>query len=185
MCIRDRVRTLAGRSAAAAKEIKALINESGARVADGGRLVDQAGASLGGIAASIQRVTDVVAEIALASKEQAAGIEQVSKAVTLMDDMTQQNAALVEQAAAASETIVGQVGSLSERVGRYDVGAAAMVANVADRPRVPRASAPVQVERRSVARPWAGRSKPAAAASRDAAPSRGAANSAAADWEEF
>ncbi len=96
------VRNLAGRSAAAAKEIKALIKDSVAKVEEGSRLVDDSGKTLAEIVGSVKKVTDIVAEIAAASREQSSGIEQVNKAVMEMDGTTQQNAALVQKAASAS-----------------------------------------------------------------------------------
>jgi methyl-accepting chemotaxis protein len=115
------VRNLAGRSATAAKEIKALILDSVSKVEQGSKLVDESGQVLGDIVLSVKKVTDIVAEIAAASREQSAGIEQVNKAVMLMDTSTQQNAALVEQAAAASRAIVEQTHALSELVARYRI----------------------------------------------------------------
>jgi methyl-accepting chemotaxis protein len=113
------VRNLAGRSASAAKEIKALIRDSVTRVQEGSRLVDESGTTLVEIQAAVKKVTDIVAEIAAASREQSAGIEQVNKAVMNMDQTTQQNAALVEQAAAASQSIVEQAQALDEMISGY------------------------------------------------------------------
>ena len=115
------VRSLAGRSATAAKEIKALIQDSVAKVADGTRLVDESGRTLTEIVASVKKVTHIVADIAAASREQSAGIEQVNTAIMRMDESTQQNAALVEQAAAASEAIVAQAHALNQVIARYSV----------------------------------------------------------------
>jgi methyl-accepting chemotaxis protein len=120
--VASEVRSLAGRSAAAAKEIKTLIQDSVTKVEDGSRLVGQSGKNLTEIVASVQKVTDIVGEISNASAEQAAGIEQVSRAVASMDESTQQNAALVEQAAAASESIVQQVRDLNTAVMSSDLG---------------------------------------------------------------
>ncbi|MER2513655.1 MAG: methyl-accepting chemotaxis protein [Nitrosomonas ureae] len=106
------VRKLAQRSADAAKEIKTLITDSVAKVEDGGKLVDKAGQTLKDIVVSIKKVSDIVAEIAAASREQAAGIEQVNKAILQMDQVTQQNAALVEQTAAASHSMGDQAQEL-------------------------------------------------------------------------
>jgi methyl-accepting chemotaxis protein len=114
--VASEVRSLAGRSAAAAKEIKELIQDSVAKIGDGSRLVEQSGKGLVEIVASVKKVTDIVGEISAASADQAAGIEQVGKAVASMDESTQQNAALVEQAAAASESIVQQVRDLNSSV---------------------------------------------------------------------
>jgi methyl-accepting chemotaxis protein len=115
------VRSLAGRSATAAKEIKALIQDSVAKIAEGGRLVDESGKTLTEIVAAVRKVTDIVAEIAAASREQSAGIEQVNKAIMKMDEGTQQNAGLVEEAAAASEAIVRQAHALSDMIAKYKV----------------------------------------------------------------
>jgi methyl-accepting chemotaxis protein len=116
------VRNLAGRSATAAKEIKALIVDSVAKVEEGSKLVDESGHTLEEIVTSVKKVTDIVAEIAAASREQSSGIEQVNKAVMQMDQTTQQNAALVEEAAAASQAIVEQAVTLSGMISFYDVG---------------------------------------------------------------
>jgi methyl-accepting chemotaxis protein len=110
------VRSLAHRSAAAAKEIKVLIDASVARVEDGARLVDQAGATMGDIVGSVKRVTDIIGEIAAATEEQTAGIGQINEAIAQMDQVTQQNAALVEQAASASGAMHEQAGHLLEAV---------------------------------------------------------------------
>jgi methyl-accepting chemotaxis protein len=117
--VASEVRSLAGRSATAAKEIKALIQDSVARVSEGSRLVDESGRTLEGIVGAVKKVTTIVAEIASASREQSIGIEQVNRAVIQMDETTQQNAALVEQAAASSEAIVEQVHSLNALIQRY------------------------------------------------------------------
>lgn len=113
------VRSLAQRSAAAAKEIKALINNSVEKVEDGNRLVETAGKTMEEVVTSIKRVTDIMNEISAASMEQSNGIEQVSKAVSQMDETTQQNAALVEQAAASAEALSGQASTLLEIVRRF------------------------------------------------------------------
>jgi methyl-accepting chemotaxis protein len=115
------VRNLAGRSATAAKEIKALIQDSVAKVDEGSKLVDESGKTLDEIVSAVKKVTDIVAEIAAASREQSSGIEQVNKAVMQMDQGTQQNAALVEQAAAASQSIVEQAQALGALIGRFNV----------------------------------------------------------------
>jgi methyl-accepting chemotaxis protein len=124
--VASEVRSLAGRSAAAAKEIKELIQDSVAKIGDGSRLVEQSGKGLTDIVASVKKVTDIVGEISAASAEQASGIEQVGKAVASMDESTQQNAALVEQAAAASESIVQQVRELNASVSDDGDGSASM-----------------------------------------------------------
>jgi methyl-accepting chemotaxis protein len=114
--VASEVRTLAQRSAAAAKEIKELIDDSVDKVGAGTKLVDEAGKTMQEIVASVKRVTDIMAEITAASQEQSAGIEQVSAAITQMDEVTQQNAALVEEAAAAAESMEEQAGNLAQAV---------------------------------------------------------------------
>ncbi|WBS05129.1 methyl-accepting chemotaxis protein [Pseudoduganella sp. SL102] len=114
--VASEVRNLAQRSAAAAREIKQLIGDSTEKVANGAALVAQAGATMAEIVSSVNRVTGIMGEITTASAEQTAGIEQINQAVGEMDSMTQQNAALVEQAAAASETMSEQAGKLAEAV---------------------------------------------------------------------
>lgn len=110
------VRNLAQRSAAAAKEIKTLIDDSVVKVVAGSKQVDQAGATMDEIVKAVKRVTDIMYEISSASNEQSAGIEQVNQAIIQMDDVTQQNAALVEQAAAAAEAMRLQAKELAETV---------------------------------------------------------------------
>ncbi|PTQ82370.1 methyl-accepting chemotaxis protein [Nitrosomonas ureae] len=119
------VRTLAQRSAAAAKEIKELISDSVAKVEDGTRLVDEAGATMDEIVTSVKRVTDIMSEISAASNEQSSGIEQVNQAVTQMDEVTQQNAALVEEAAAAAESMNDQAQALTQAVSVFKVSGGA------------------------------------------------------------
>lgn len=108
------VRSLAQRSASAAKEIKTLINDSVEKVERGSHLVDQAGQTMGEIVTSVQRVTHIMTEINAASQEQSAGIGEVSLAINQMDEMTQQNSALVEEAAAAAESLKEQAANLAQ-----------------------------------------------------------------------
>jgi methyl-accepting chemotaxis protein len=115
------VRNLASRSATAAKQIKDLIQDSVKKVEDGSVLVTQSGETLHTIVTSVKKVSDIVAEIAAASRDQSAGIEQVSKAVMQMDEMTQENAALVEQATAASQSMAGQARNLNAIMAGYRV----------------------------------------------------------------
>jgi methyl-accepting chemotaxis protein len=117
--VASEVRTLAQRSAAAAKEIKGLIDDSVGKVNDGSALVHKAGGTMGEIVASVQRVTDIMAEISAASQEQSAGIEQVNQTVVQMDETTQQNAALVEEATAAARAMEDQAVQLGEAVARF------------------------------------------------------------------
>jgi methyl-accepting chemotaxis protein len=114
--VASEVRSLAQRSASAAKEIKELINDSVEKVDDGSRLVEQAGNTMQEVVSSVRRVTDIVAEISAASAEQTSGIEQINLAITQMDQVTQQNAALVEEAAAAAASMQNQAGQLMQMV---------------------------------------------------------------------
>jgi methyl-accepting chemotaxis protein len=116
------VRTLAGRSATAAKEIKDLIKDSVKKVEDGSVYVTRSGQTLEQIVASVKKVSDIVAEIAAASREQSAGIGQVNQAVLQMDELTQQNAALVEQATSASQAMAHEAHALHEMMGAYRLG---------------------------------------------------------------
>ncbi len=117
------VRSLAQRSATAAKEIKQLIGASVERVHNGSTLVEQAGSTMGEIVQAVQRVTDIMGEIAAASEEQSSGIAQVGRAVTQMDEVTQQNAALVEQAAVSAASLQDQAARLRDTVGAFRIGA--------------------------------------------------------------
>ncbi|MFP5410828.1 MAG: methyl-accepting chemotaxis protein [Gammaproteobacteria bacterium] len=151
--VASEVRNLAQRSAAAAKEIKALIEDSVGKVDAGGQLVDEAGAAMKEIVASVRRVTDIMSEIAAASQEQSSGIEQVNQAVTQMDDITQQNAALVEEAAASSESLQAHALKLAELVDAFTLvqGGIGRVAPVVPHRRVVRkalAVEPAQAVRR-------------------------------------
>jgi methyl-accepting chemotaxis protein len=123
--VASEVRNLAQRSAAAAKEIKALISDSVERVDQGARLVDQAGATMTEVVDSVQRVSAIIGEIALASGEQTTGVEQVNQAIIEMDHVTQQNAALVEQAAAAAKAMQDQAASLAQAVSVFKIEAGA------------------------------------------------------------
>ena len=164
------VRNLAGRSATAAKEIKALIQDSVAKVDEGSKLVDESGRTLDEIVMAVKKVTDIVAEIAAASREQSSGIEQVNKAVMQMDTTTQQNAALVEEAAAASQAIVEQAQALGAMIARYNVGSDSR-------------GAASMVERRAQDRPWS-----KATAKKAAAPSavrKTAVSGGDSEWNEF
>ncbi|MGH8261014.1 MAG: methyl-accepting chemotaxis protein [Steroidobacteraceae bacterium] len=117
--VASEVRNLAGRSATAAKEIKTLIQDSVARVGEGSHLVEESGRSLAEIVEAVRKATELVAQIATASRDQSSGIEHASRTVMQMESMTQQNAALVEEAAAASESIVEQVRALNGMVAGY------------------------------------------------------------------
>src|SRR3984893_3474640 len=170
--VASEVRNLASRSAGAAKEIKALIQDSVAKVSDGARLVDDSGKALGEIVTGVKKVTDVMAEIAASSREQASGIEQVNKAITMMDDVTQQNAALVEEASAAAQALSAQATNRTQLISRYRVGegSSAETPRAAARPTAV-AAAPA-VERRAATRPLTGKRRPVAVST--AAPARAA-----------
>jgi methyl-accepting chemotaxis protein len=117
------VRNLAQRSAEAAREIKTLIDDSVTKVDIGAKLVDQAGLTMEEIVASIKRVTGIMSEIMMASQEQTVGIEQINEAIVQMDDVTQQNAALVEEAAAAASALQNQADDLSDLVSTFQLEA--------------------------------------------------------------
>jgi len=137
------VRSLAQRSAAAAKEIKGLISDSTDKVTDGYKLVEQAGNTMDEVVNAVKRVTDIMGEISAASTEQSQGIEQVNRAITQMDETTQQNAALVEQAAAAAESLQDQAASLSQAVAVFRIqGGGGRIAAPAVRAAAPARSAP-------------------------------------------
>jgi methyl-accepting chemotaxis protein len=124
--VASEVRNLAQRSAAAAKEIKALIEDSVGRVAEGSKLADDAGKTMSEIVTSVKQVTDIMAEIAAASQEQLSGIEQVGRAVAQMDQVVQQNAALVEESAAAAQSMAHQAGTLTQSVARFRIDGSRM-----------------------------------------------------------
>jgi methyl-accepting chemotaxis protein len=197
--VASEVRNLAGRSATAAKEIKDLIQDSVRKVSDGSLLVTQSGQTLEQIVASVKKVSDIVAEIAAASREQSSGIEQVNRAVMQMDELTQQNAALVEQATASSQAMADQARELNEMMARYQVagevgtgrgGSRSQASQSDEGPASGTDSAPTAGERRSRNRPWGKRSTaaglPAAAAApaprKQAAVAAGGSDS---DWQEF
>jgi methyl-accepting chemotaxis protein len=151
------VRTLAQRSASAAKEIKDLISASVQRVHAGSQLVDEAGRTMGEVVQSVKRVTDLMGEISAASGEQHTGIEQVNQAVMQMDEVTQQNAALVEEASAAAQSMAAQSGTLRELVSVFRISAANPVAQtftpVKATPAVSRPAGKMKPAKRPVAAP--------------------------------
>ncbi len=170
--VASEVRNLAQRSAAAAKDIKALISDSVEKVENGSRLVNEAGTTMNEIVSSITRVTDIMAEITAASVEQSSGIEQVNTAIVQMDHVTQQNAALVEESAAAAESMQEQAAKLSEVVSVFKLLAT---------------SAPAGVRRPAPRIVKAAPARPAMATRPAAAPAlKPPAKQAAGDeWEEF
>ena len=170
------VRNLAHRSASAAKEIKELIAASVANVDTGSRLVNEAGQTMGDIVDSIVRVTDIMGEITSATHEQTIGIEQINMAIAQMDEVTQQNAALVEEAAAASQSMQEQAGELAHVVGFFKTGN--HVASAA-KPSPVRAAPAAPAIARPAARPAPVRKAVAAA------PARRGNAAAESEWEEF
>jgi methyl-accepting chemotaxis protein len=168
------VRNLAQRSASAAKEIKELITDSVAKTSEGTRLVEDAGTTMDEVVASVQKVADIISEISAASLEQTTGINQVNQAVTSMDETTQQNAALVEEAAAAAESLVEQAVQLSDVVSVFKIGG----------------KPAVKQERRAASSPMRGASaaktvakaKPASQPAKKVQASTGTDDG---DWEEF
>ena len=145
------VRSLAQRSAGAAKEIKGLISDSVEKVGNGSKLVEQAGKTMDEIVGSVKRVTDIMAEITAASQEQSQGIEQVNQTITQMDEVTQQNAALVEEATASARSLEEQASGLSGSVAQFRLADEPLPerrpAALASAPR----AAPVRMERPAVA----------------------------------
>ncbi|APO93808.1 methyl-accepting chemotaxis protein [Xanthomonas vesicatoria] len=176
--VASEVRTLAQRSAGAAKEIKYLIDDSVEKVAQGATLVDQAGTTMADIVASVQRVTNIMSEISSASQEQYAGIEQVNQTVTQMDETTQQNAALVEEATAAARAMEEQAQQLTEAVAVFKVETQAPVARhlAAIASVSPVARPPARATARTIATPAMAR-RPAVSASASTADASG--------WQEF
>ena len=175
--VASEVRNLAQRSAAAAKEIKQLIDDSVGKVESGAKLVNQAGTTMKEIVTSIQRVTDIMGEITSATQEQTAGLEQIHQAITEMDTITQQNVALVEEAASASTALQDQASSLSRIVSVFQIDsqrrehpaavqARAVIQAVRTKPALPAKAKPVQRENKAPG-------------------SRKVANSEVGDWEEF
>ncbi|MEC5216927.1 methyl-accepting chemotaxis protein [Actimicrobium sp. GrIS 1.19] len=177
--VASEVRSLAQRSAAAAKEIKILIDDSVQKVDTGSRLVDQAGATMEEVVDSVKRVSDIISEITAASQEQTAGIEQINQTITQMDDVTQKNAALVEEAAAAAQSLQDQSGRLADTVGVFKLSADRLAVSTESRTVSTTAVPASKAAARSIAAPR----KPAAVTAplrRVAAPVTG--NS---DWEQF
>jgi methyl-accepting chemotaxis protein len=193
--VASEVRNLAQRSAAAAKEIKALIGDSVDKVERGSKLVGQAGVTMDEVVASVKRVTDIMGEIANASAEQSAGIEQVNHSIIEMDSMTQQNAALVEEAAAAAQSLQDQAAELARVVSifKLDDGEESFGATLSAiaAPAAPvAASVPaVRPPARRPARPALKKAPAAGAAPAPAQAASSRASKAAAtagdEWEEF
>src|SRR5471032_1604295 len=187
--VASEVRNLAQRSAGAAKEIKTLIDDSAEKTERGTRLVGQAGVTMGEVVDSVRRVTDIMSEIASASQEQSAGIAQVNLSIIEMDGMTQQNASLVEEAAAAAQSLQDQAAELAHVVSIF---------KLVEGEEKPAAYVPVQAEQRvapviarkpaTALRPvksLARKTEEAAPAAPAPAPKRAAASTSNDEWEEF
>jgi methyl-accepting chemotaxis protein len=180
------VRNLAQRSAAAAREIKDLIGDSVQKVEMGSKLVNQAGVTMDEVVASVRQVTDIMAEIAAASREQEMGIGQINQAITEMDNATQQNAALVEEAAAAAQSLQDQAGNLLQAVSAFKLDNAHPIAA----PTQLKARAPIALAARA---PAPAPRKTAVAPPKIKAPATNSATkrtvnaplAASDDWEEF
>jgi len=140
--VASEVRSLAQRSASAAKEIKALIDDSVEKVDTGSKLVAQAGSTMSEVVSSVKRVTDIVGEISAASQEQSTGIGEVNQAITQMDEVTQQNAALVEEAAAAAQSLQDQAAKLAEVVSVFKLDSTHVKASPAVKPAASRPMTP-------------------------------------------
>ncbi|HEX8403278.1 MAG TPA: methyl-accepting chemotaxis protein [Duganella sp.] len=179
------VRNLAQRSAAAAKEIKALIDDSVEKVGSGTKLVEQAGSTMNEVVASIKQVTDIVGEISAATQEQNDGIAQVHQSITQMDETTQQNSALVEQTAAAAQTLRDQADALEQVVSAFTIGAPQASYAPPARPTRPAARGSAVAALPKTARPKTAAKpapKPLAAAPKQKTT---AAATSSGEWEEF
>jgi methyl-accepting chemotaxis protein len=187
--VASEVRSLAQRSAEAAREIKALIGASVDKVESGSKLVADAGSTMTEIVASVQRVSDIIGEISAAAAEQSAGIGQVNGAISQLDQMTQQNAALVEQSAAAAESLREQSRQLGAAVASFRLGASApaavaqaVIAQARNNATVAKAATPAAAAALATA-PRA--TPPRAAAAIAPPPAANAAPAADGDWESF
>lgn len=172
------VRNLAQRSASAAKEIKELISDSVSKTAEGTKLVESAGETMHEIVTSVQRVTDIMGEITAASAEQSSGIDQVNKSVTEMDETTQQNAALVEEAAAAAESLVEQASNLMDSVNKYRLHTQKPAARTTVTPARKPASAPIAHKAKPV-------TQKSTSSSQQAQPKLAKTGTDNNEWEEF
>lgn len=187
--VASEVRNLASRSAAAAKEIKTLIQDSVAKVAEGSKFVDQSGNTLTEIVAAVKKATDVVTAIASASQEQASGIEQVNKALASMDEVTQRNAAMVEEGTAAAQSLREEARNLDEMMAKFEIGENSVVAQrpTEHRPESATRLVASSAARRSSTRPWskgsATRSTPISAPA--TTPARTGTDDTKSEWKDF
>ncbi|MFN3439157.1 MAG: methyl-accepting chemotaxis protein [Acidovorax sp.] len=194
--VASEVRSLAQRSAEAAKEIKQLISASVEKVETGSRLVSDAGATMTDIVQSVQKVTDMISEITAASSEQSQGISQVNQAIGNLDQMTQQNAALVEESAAAAQSLREQADQLAQVVSMFKVNAAsygpaqaaigaARATSAMHKPAAAKAASAAAAPRIASPRPAAAGAPAKAAAGAGAPRKAAAAQGAEEDWESF
>lgn len=192
--VASEVRSLAGRSATAAREIKVLIQDSRKKVDEGSSLVTDSGNTLEQLVSAVKQVSDIIAGIAAGSQEQSSGIDQVNKAVMQLDAMTQQNSALVEEASAASESMADQARGLAEMMDKYNVSQDGATAGRAAPPDSHGATAqPETQERRGGGRPWAkaeakappGKPFTPRAPIGRPQPNVAAANGTDSEWEQF
>jgi methyl-accepting chemotaxis protein len=173
------VRNLAQRSGAAAKNIKSLIQDTTHKVSEGAKLVQRTGSALNDIAGDVREVSTIIEVIAAASEEQSAGIGQVNNAVVTLDEVTQQNAALVEEASAAAQALSEQASNLTQLISRYRLGENRSEDAPSAAPVVP------AIERRSDLRPLTGKRRLATVAIAAPLPRRAASAAGAEDWKDF
>ncbi|MFM9924749.1 methyl-accepting chemotaxis protein [Variovorax sp. H27-G14] len=188
--VASEVRSLAQRSAAAAKEIKTLIGDSVEKVEEGSKQVEEAGRTMEEIVGSVKRVTDIMGEITAASQEQTSGIEQINQAISQMDQVTQQNAALVEEASAAAQSLQEQAGSLVQAVSIFKMDHNAVVVRTPFTRLTPIAKPGQSSKVGSFAKPALKRPSAAALSGRrepgaGAAPKLAVTSDAKGDWTEF
>jgi methyl-accepting chemotaxis protein len=179
--VASEVRSLAQRSAAAAKEIKTLIGDSVEKVEEGSKQVAEAGRTMEEIVGSVKRVTDIMGEITAASQEQTSGIEQINQAITQMDQVTQQNAALVEEASAAAQSLQEQASSLVQAVSIFKLDANAVATNRPGFKRVTPIPPPAKPATKPRAKALPARREPGSGT----APQLAMSNDAKGDWTEF
>jgi methyl-accepting chemotaxis protein len=177
--VASEVRSLAQRSAAAAKEIKTLIGDSVEKVEEGSKQVEEAGRTMEEIVGSVKRVTDIMGEITAASQEQTSGIEQINQAITQMDQVTQQNAALVEEASAAAQSLQEQASSLVQAVSVFKLDANAVATTRPGFTRITPIPKPAKPAPKRPAKALPTRREPSGA------PQLAMANDAKGDWTEF
>jgi len=180
--VASEVRSLAQRSAAAAKEIKTLIGDSVEKVEEGSKQVAEAGRTMEEIVGSVKRVTDIMGEITAASQEQTSGIEQINQAITQMDQVTQQNAALVEEASAAAQSLQEQAGSLVQAVSVFKLDANAVATTRPGFTRITPIPKPAKPAPKPRAKALPARREPSTGT---AAPQLAMASDAKGDWTEF